>query len=155
MAATSPSALARSPESIAALPEGAGHAALVPAGKLLACAALGEDDPEVFWAWREDVLEWEGTGQSTSDFLVETIYFQAVMGGLDVVGDTVGDEVRQQVVAKVDASWEKVVHSQGVRIWKSPEGVLVSHIDGDAWCIGAARDDKAFAVLEALGFERQ
>ncbi|MCP4345414.1 MAG: hypothetical protein GY795_07795 [Desulfobacterales bacterium] len=61
----------------------------------------------------------------------------------------------QQVIKKIEQTWVKVVDNNSLRIWKN-KGKLISHLEGDDFCIGSACSSSCFKVLEQeLGFELQ
>ncbi len=128
---------------------------------------LATPDPEVFigeaeWTqlkgpskkadpegnWKLHVPDWESVELSVSQFLELIVYYNTAMGGYDHTGsrDDAGP-----VLAEVASSWKRVVHHQGLDIWRSG-GKLIASL-GDDVCYGAARDDGDQRELEKLGFE--
>lgn len=96
--------------------------------------------------------QWLGEKLSTAEFLSLHIYLQAVWGGLPWVGDHLRAD---QILPCLRDSWDRVVDHQGLRIWQK-EGMLISNLEDDEVCIGAAATDEKFRHLEkSLGFQRQ
>ena len=124
-----------------------------------------ENQQVCVWGYREDasedadiqVFQGQGDGEwyaeeaRLTEFLKILFYLQCVWGGLPWVGDHMD---AAQLIAELDADWRLVVDDGGLKIWRSG-GCLVSRLDGDDICIGAARDAESSKLLERLGFEEQ
>jgi hypothetical protein len=107
------------------------------------------DDPEVEQGEESEPHAWEKIGQSASSFLEMLIYMQMAWGGSKHIAyhfepATVLDRIR--------TSLELVVDNQGALIFRRGE-ILLSHLEGNGFLMGAARTEAGLAILvEEFGF---
>jgi len=113
---------------------------------------LAANDPIVYQVNSLDSLDRFSVDLCLSNFLLLSIYLQAVLGGLPINGAHMN---ANDVIPTIENSFDKVVENDGLRIWHK-NGMLISHLEGDNICICAARSALEFQYLkQTLGFEEQ